>query len=141
MRTMPATQPPLISVMLAVSDAARAAQWYERALGARQLWNLGSVIGLEVEGAPFFLGEPESNGWDTPERLGQPSVRIELFCDEPDVFIARALAAGANAGGHDLEVHTMPWGPHRQGGFVDPFGHLWFVGDRSPLARHTPGPR
>jgi len=29
----------------------------------------------------------------------------------------------------------MPWGPHRQGGFVD-VGHVWFVGDRSPLARH-----
>ena len=28
------------------------------------------------------------------------------------------------------------WGPHRQGGFVDPFGHVWFVGDRSPLTRH-----
>jgi hypothetical protein len=22
---------------------------------------------------------------------------------------------------------------HRQGGFLDPFGHLWLVGDRSPL--------
>jgi hypothetical protein len=30
----------------------------------------------------------------------------------------------------------MPWGPHRQGTFVDPFGHLWFVGDRSPLQKY-----
>jgi len=30
----------------------------------------------------------------------------------------------------------MPWGPHRQGGFVDPYGHLWLVGDRSPLSKH-----
>jgi PhnB protein len=27
----------------------------------------------------------------------------------------------------------MPWGTHRQGGFRDPFGHNWSVGDRSPL--------
>jgi hypothetical protein len=34
----------------------------------------------------------------------------------------------------------MPWGRHRQGSFTDPFGHRWFVGDRSPLGRHpTPG--
>jgi hypothetical protein len=26
--------------------------------------------------------------------------------------------------------------PHRQGGFDDPFGHLWLVGDHSPLSRH-----
>jgi PhnB protein len=31
----------------------------------------------------------------------------------------------------------MPWGPHRQGGFSDPFGHIWFVGDRSPLGRYA----
>jgi len=29
--------------------------------------------------------------------------------------------------------HQLPWGTHRQGGFTDPFGHKWSVGDRSPL--------
>ncbi|HEY3943746.1 MAG TPA: hypothetical protein VGL78_00840 [Solirubrobacteraceae bacterium] len=32
---------------------------------------------------------------------------------------------------------TTPWGTHRQGGFYDPFGHNWSVGDRSPLSRWT----
>ena len=133
---MSSSQPPIISVMLAVPDAIRAVEWYERALGAKQLWNLGSVVGLDVQGAAFFVGEPSNNGWESPEKLGMPSVRIEFFCDDPDAFIARALAAGATAGRHRIRVHAMPWGPHRQGGFVDPFGHVWFVGDRSPLARH-----
>jgi PhnB protein len=66
----------IISVMLAVPDAPGAAGWYKDALGATELWNLGSVIGLEVAGAAFFLGEPENNGWETPERLGMPSVRV-----------------------------------------------------------------
>jgi uncharacterized glyoxalase superfamily protein PhnB len=133
---MPSPDRPLISLMLAVPDAPRAVEWYERALGATQLWNLGSVVGLEIEGAPFFVGQPEQNGWETPENLGMPSVRIEVFCDDPDAFIARAIAGGASAGGHHIRNHHMPWGPHRQGGFTDPFGHIWFVGDRSPLARH-----
>lgn len=127
---------PVISVMLAVPDAPAAAAWYREALGAAELWNLGSVIGLEVEDAPFFLGEPESNGWATPKELGMPSVRIEVFVDDPDAFVARAVAAGAEASDHPIRVHRMPWGDHRQGGFVDPFGHIWFVGDRSPLSRH-----
>ena len=59
---------PLISVMLAVPHAARAAEWYRQALGAEELWNLGSVIGLTIAGAPLFLGEPENNGWDYPPR-------------------------------------------------------------------------
>lgn len=126
---------PIISVMLAVPDAPKAASWYKEALGATELWNLGSVIGLEIAGAPFLLGEPENNGWDTPQRLGMPSVRIEVFCDDPDSFVARAIAAGAHTGGHRITNHEMPWGLHRQGGFIDPFGHIWFVGDRTPLAR------
>jgi uncharacterized glyoxalase superfamily protein PhnB len=133
---MPESTGPVISVMLAVPDAPRAAKWYCEALGAEELWNFGSVIGLEILGAPFFLGEPTNNGWDCPERLGMPSARIEVFCDEPDKFIARAEAAGADGSVDRVRNHQTPWGIHRQGGFVDPFGHRWLVGDRSPLRRY-----
>ncbi len=125
-----------ISLMLAVPDATAASAWYQRALGATELWNLGSVVGLEVGGAPFFLGEPEANGWACPSALGTTTVRAEIFVDDPDEVIRRAVDAGADADGHDIRDHEMPWGLHRQGGFVDPFGHIWFVGDRSPLAPH-----
>jgi hypothetical protein len=30
---------------------------------------------------------------------------------------------------------TRPWRPGSVVGFSDPFGHLWLVGDRSPLQR------
>ena len=122
--------------MLAVPDAQAAAQWYGRALGAVRLWDLGSVVGLSVEGAPFFLGEPERNGWATPGEIGTTSVRVEVFVDDPDAFVARAVAAGADVSRGPVRVHEMPWGPHRQGGFFDPYGHLWLVGDHSPLAAH-----
>ncbi|HEX8004895.1 MAG TPA: VOC family protein [Trebonia sp.] len=92
----PEAHGPVISVMLAVPDAAAAARWYAQALGATELWNLGSVVGLSVEGAPFFLGEPENNGWDTPATLGTRTVRVEVFADDPDGFIERAVAAGAD---------------------------------------------
>ena len=122
--------------MLAVPDAPAALVWYKKALGATELWNLGSVIGMEIDGAPIFLGEPERNGWEIPAKLAAPSVRIEVFCDDPDAFVARAVKAGANGSLDPVRTHEMPWGPHRQGSFVDPFGHLWLVGDRSPLGRH-----
>ncbi len=89
-----------ISLMLAVQDAAAAVDWYKRALGATELWNLGGVAGLSVAGAPFFVGEPSNNRWDTPAAAGTRTVRVEVFT---------------------------------QGGFIDPFGHLWLVGDKSPL--------
>ena len=124
----------VISLMIAVPDAPAASAWYQRALGATELWNLGSVIGLEVDGAPFFLAQPQNNRWESPVVLGTTTVRVEVFVEDPDTFVARATAAGAEC--HDpVRDHEMPWGTHRQGGFFDPFGHLWLVGDRSPLRR------
>ena len=128
-------QGPVVSVMLAVADTPTAVEWYKRALGATVLWSLGSVAGLEIAGAPFFLGEPANNGWESPTKLGITSTRVEVFCDDPDAVIARALQAGAQGSPEDTRDHQAPWGIHRQGGFVDPFGHIWLVGDRSPLSR------
>jgi PhnB protein len=121
-----------ISAMLAVEDAPAASAWYQQALGAAELWSLGSVVGLEVAGAPFFLHESTSSGFSSPTALGQTTVRVEVFTDDPDAFVARAVAAGAD-GTDEITDHQVPWGIHRQGGFRDPFGHIWLVGDESPL--------
>jgi PhnB protein len=122
-----------LSVMLAVSDVPTAVEWYRRALGAVELWSMGGVAALQIAGAPFLLGEPAGNCWDTPLKLGMASARVEVFCDSPDAFIARALREGAKGGLDDIKDHKRPWGIHRQGGFIDPFGHIWLVGDKSPL--------
>jgi uncharacterized glyoxalase superfamily protein PhnB len=126
----------VISVMVIVPDADAAIAWYTDALGATELWNLGGVAGLEVEGAPFFLHEanPDKPGEDSPDRIGATSTRIELFVDDPDGVRERAIAAGASPGAEVVD-HELSWGTHRQGGFRDPFGHNWSVGDRSPLRR------
>ncbi len=91
------------------------------------------AAGLEIDGAPFFLHEPVKSGFDCPKAIGATTVRVELFVDKPDEVVARAVEAGAT--GDDIRDHVTPWGTHRQGGFTDPFGHIWLVGDKSPLAR------
>lgn len=128
--------PPAISVMLIVPDADAAVAWYKSALGATELWNLGGVAGLEIGGAPFFLHEvnPQNPAETSPGAAGVTSTRVEVFADDPGRFIDRAVAGGAVAGASPVD-HSVPWGTHRQGGFTDPFGHRWSVGDRSPLRR------
>ncbi|SCF13530.1 Uncharacterized conserved protein PhnB, glyoxalase superfamily [Micromonospora coriariae] len=130
----PSASPPVISVMLIVQDADAAVAWYKTALGATELWNLGGVAGLEISGAAFFLHEsnPANPTETSPGQAGITSTRIEVFADDPDSVIERAVAAGAIAGA-GIEDHHVPWGTHRQGGFTDPFGHKWSVGDKSPL--------
>ena len=81
------SQGPIISLMLAVPDTPAAVEWYKRALGARVLWSLGSVAGMELEGTPFFLAEPSRNAWNSPGDIGTTTVRVELFCNDPDAMI------------------------------------------------------
>jgi PhnB protein len=119
--------------MMAVEDAPAASAWYQRALGASELWSLGSVVGLQIEGAPFYLHEPTSSGFESPAAIGRTTVRVEVFVDDPDAFVRRAVAAGADGSADEIRDHQVPWGVHRQGGFRDPFGHIWLVGDKSPL--------
>ena len=123
-----------LSVMLIVSDAVAAVGWYKAALGASELWNLGGVAGLHLRGAPFFVHEaiPGKAKEPSPIEVGLTTTRVEVFVEEPGDFIDRASEAGAT----DIEPpfdHETPWGTHRQGGFTDPFGHRWSVGDRTPL--------
>jgi len=105
---MTPTDGPVISVVLALTDTAAAARWYTQSLGSIELWNLGSVVGLTVEGAPFFLGEPANNGWDTPAACGTRTVRVEVFVDDPDSFIERAVAAGADGSIDKIRDHEAP---------------------------------
>ena len=103
---------PALSVMLIVSDADAAVRWYETALGAGQLWDLGGVAGLELGGAPFFIHEavPGKGQELSPGEAGFTTTRIEVFVAAPDELIARAVQAGAT----DVEEATdydTPWVP------------------------------
>lgn len=123
-----------LTVMLIVSDAAAAMRWYTETLGAERLWDLGGVAALHLHGAPFLLHEAVSGKTrePSPTDVGLTTTRIEIFVDAPDDLVSRAAEAGAT----DVQPvtdHAAPWGTHRQGGFTDPFGHRWSVGDRSPL--------
>jgi len=124
--------------MLIVPDAGAAVAWYKTALGATVLWNLGGVAGLEIGGAAFFLHEanPQNPTETSPGDAGVTTTRVELFTDDPDGVLERAVAAGALEDVR-IEDHQVPWGTHRQGGFTDPFGHRWSVGDPSPMSRYT----
>ena len=126
----------LITVMLAVPDVKAAAAWYRKALGADELWSRGSVAGLEIHGAPFFLAQPQGNGWASPETVGTTTARVEVFDEDPAKLIERAVEAGAQ-NAEAPRNHQAPWGTHVQGSFTDPFGHFWLVGDSSPLRVFT----
>jgi len=97
------------------------------------------VAAMTIEGAPFLVHEavPGRAGERSPADAGLTTTRVELFLDEPERLIDRAGEGGATQVEPPID-HEVPWGVHRQGGFTDPFGHRWSVGDRTPLQRLTP---
>jgi uncharacterized glyoxalase superfamily protein PhnB len=124
---------PVIAPMLIVPAGALAADWYKRVLGARERFRVGNshLVALDVDGAPLFLREEAAPGRVSPLTAGHETACVELFVDDPDETVDKARLAGAT--GTNMEVHQRSWGTHRQGGFTDPWGHSWVVGDRSPL--------
>lgn len=123
--------------MLAVSDAARAIEFYKQAYEAVELWRIGDdhiVAGLEISGAQLFLAsESPEHGTRSPDTVGHTTVRIELFVDDPYAVHRRALAAGAIEKDPVREHNYPTTGPKPikrmlQGCVIDPFGHMWLIG-------------
>ncbi len=112
-----------IAPWLAVSDGARAVEYYRNALGAVDVYRLDGddgvvmVAQLEVDGAAFWVQEDVEN---SPDARGQGAVRMILTVDDPDARFERAIAAGATEVAPVAEAHG--W---RTGRVSDPFGHDW----------------
>jgi PhnB protein len=113
---------------IVVRDAGRAAEWYERALGAE----IGSRIPLpdgrfmQIEllfgDSPVMIAD-EFPEWGavSPLTLGGTYGALTITSDAVDELWERALAAGAQV---HSPLQDAFWG-ERHGQILDPFGHRW----------------
>jgi PhnB protein len=119
-----------ITPVLTVADGAAAVSFYERALGAREVWRTtsrggGIVAELAIADARLRVADEAPETGDVgPRSLGGAAVRINLFVEDPDATAARAIALGAR---EIAPVADQPYGL-RQGRLEDPFGHHWLIG-------------
>lgn len=113
---------------LFLDGAAEAIVFYERALGAKELFRLpddgGPIVHAEmiVEGSVFMLSDAH-DGFHSPVTLGGVSVGIHLFVAELDAVHRRAVSAGAE----EIQApQDMDYGL-RSSILRDPFGHVWVL--------------
>lgn len=115
-----------IAPYLAVSDAAKAADFYVQAFGATELFRYPPDekgrymhIHLEVNGGSLMLSDPfPEHGHGFQEAQGYSLV---LTIADIDAAFQRAIDAGGTV---VMPVQKMFWG-HRYGQLRDPFGVLW----------------
>ncbi len=117
-----------ITAHIVVRDAAGAAAWYARALGARERSRIplpdGRLMSVELafgDSTVMVADEFPEAGILSPLSIGGTPVVLNLETEEVDPLWQRALDAGA-------EVHQPLqdafWGD-RHGQITDPYGHRW----------------
>ena len=116
--------------MLTVKDAAAAAEFYGRALGAEETSRTAAptgqlVIELTVQGHRFFAVDENPSAFNvSPGAVGGTTVRLSLIVDDPDALAERFVAEGGRL---IFPVGDQPYGM-RQGRVADPEGHHWLLG-------------
>ncbi len=115
---------------LAVDDAARAIDFYERAFGARERGRMPAPDGrvahaeLAIGDSVVMLSDPfPQETCKAPTELGGTSVAVFLYVEDVDAVVQRAVDAGATV---TTPVEDQFWGD-RYGKVTDPFGHEWQI--------------
>ena len=124
-----------LSPLLSVRQGSSAVDFYNRALGAVELFRIedekGEIVAkMSVDGAEFWIADesPKHSNF-SPASLGGSTVRMVLVVENPDAMFEKAVAAGAKVV-WPVADQSYRW---RVGRIVDPFGHHWEIG--KPLAK------
>ena len=116
---------------LIVKDGLKAIEFYKTAFGAKELGVSTGPDGkgvmhaeLQIGDSKVYLGdEMPDMGALSPQTLGGSPVSLNLYVEDCDAVIAKAVAAGAKV---TMPAADMFWGD-RYGKITDPFGHNWGV--------------
>lgn len=118
-----------VTPALVVRDAAKAIDFYKRALGAQELVRMPGPDGkimhaeLKIGDSVIFLSEemPMPGAVKSPQALGGSTCTLNVYVPNVDEQFKQAIAAGAK---ESMPVADQFWGD-RYGSLVDPFGHSW----------------
>ena len=121
-----------VTPALVVNDAAKAIDFYKKALGAQELVRMPSPDGkimhaeLKIGDSIIFLADemPMPGSVKSPQTLGGSTGSLQIYVPDVDQTFKQAISAGCKEG---MPVADQFWGD-RWGSFTDPFGHIWGVG-------------
>ncbi|HEY7789561.1 MAG TPA: VOC family protein [Vicinamibacterales bacterium] len=117
-----------VTPYLIVKGAARAIEFYTRALGATELYRMsdGERIGhaeLQIGDSRVMLADEYPERGIHAAAPGKGGCSMLLYVEDVDAVVDRAVQAGATL---ERKPEDQFYGD-RSGGFVDPFGHRWYV--------------
>jgi PhnB protein len=119
-----------VTPYLIVKGAAKALEFYKKALGAEERVRMpgpeGKIMHAEMQIGDSMImlaDEFPQMGAVSPQSLGGTPVGICLYVQDVDTLFKRAIAAG---GKEERPLQNQFYGD-RSGTMVDPFGHKWTI--------------
>ena len=119
-----------VTPYMAIRDAAKAIDFYQKAFGAEELFRMpgpgGKVMHAELQigNSKVMLGEESlEQGAPSPKTLGGTATGLLLYVNDVDASFNRAVSAGCTA---KMPPTDMFWGD-RFSKLEDPFGHSWSI--------------
>ena len=126
-----------ITPQLALDDAAKAIDWYKRALGAeeisRSLGPDGKIMHAELKFGDSRVMVNDVMRGKGPQALGGSPASLWLYVDDSDAIFNRAVAAGATV---QVPLDNQFWGD-RGGAVADPAGYTWWIATRKEDLTHA----
>jgi len=117
-----------ITPNIVVSDAARAIEFYKKAMGAEEIDRFMAPDGkavmhaqLKIGSSMVMLGTEHPPHCLSPKSRGGTSVTLNLYVENADTSFERAVKAGCTV---KMPMSDQFWGD-RFGQVEDPFGHQW----------------
>ncbi len=124
-----------ITPQLTLDDAARAIDWYKKALGAEEVARAvgpdGKILHAELRigNSLFMLNDAMMDG-KGPKAYGGSPASLWVYVEDADALFNRAVAAGAQVPpGPMSKMSDQFWGD-RCGMFTDPHGYRWTIATR-----------
>jgi PhnB protein len=115
-----------VTPYLICRNASAAIEFYKRALGAEELFRIGTdeMVGhaeLKIGNAIIMLADEFPPLAVSPEAIGGSPVSLYIYVEDVDSFTEKAVTEGLEV----LKPVSDQFYGDRSGHFKDPFGHLW----------------
>ena len=120
---------------LIMGDAAKALEWYKKALGAVEVARApgpdGKIMHAEMRiGDSLIMLNDEMGGAKSAKAIGGSPVSLWVYVEDCDALVNRAVAAGATVPPGPMGALTDQFWGDRSGTIIDPEGFTWTIATR-----------
>jgi len=121
-----------ITPSITLNDAARAIEFYKKALGATERMSMkgpdGKIVHAELKiGNSIVMLSDEIMNMRSAKTLGGSPVSFYVYVENVDEAFRQAISAG----GKELYALREEFWGDRVGGLEDPFGYKWSLASRT----------